>query len=131
MSLAVKTAIVVVAGLVLAGCAGTGNQALRAETEQSVATKLEEGKTTKAEVRNQFGSPAKTEFTDGGLEVWRYEFTNVSADAVSYIPIVNLFGNSASGVKKELVVLFNEENIVRRYSMSESDVAHRTGVFKN
>lgn len=82
-------------------------------------------------MRRIFGSPSKTEFTDGGLEMWRYEFTNVSADAVSYIPIVNLFGNSASGIKKELVVLFNDAGVVRRYSMSESDVTHRTGLFNN
>lgn len=131
MRFVVRTVAVITAGLILAGCAGTGNQALRAETERSVATKLEEGKTTKAEVRSLFGSPAKTEFTDGGLEMWRYEFTNVSADAVSFIPIVNLFGNSASGVKKELVVLFDETSVVRRYSMSESDVTHRTGLFNN
>lgn len=131
MQIVVKTAAAVAVGVMLVGCAGTGNQALRAETEQSVSAKITEGKTTKAEVRSLFGSPAKTEFTDGGLEVWRYAFTNVSADAVSYIPIVNLFGNSASGVKKELVVLFDESDLVRRYSMSESDVTHRTGLFNN
>jgi len=78
-----------------------------------------------------FGSPLKTSFTDGGLEVATYEFTNVSADAISYIPIVNLFGASASGKKKELVVLFDKSGVVQRYSMSESDVKQKTGLFNN
>jgi len=132
MYLNVKNVAVIAASLaVLAGCAGTGNKALRAETEQSVSTKIFEGKTTKSEIKQAFGSPAKTEFTDGGLEVWHYEFVNVSSDAVSFIPIVNLFGTSASGTKKELVVLFDETNTVKKYSMSESDVQQKTGIFNN
>ena len=94
-----------------------------------MSQKIVEGKTTKAEVRSMFGSPLKTTFTDGGLEVWNYEFSNVSLDAMSFVPIVNLFGASASGKKKELVVMFDIKNIVKRYSMSESDVTQKTGLF--
>lgn len=117
--------------LVLAGCAGVGSETLRSESEASVATKIVEGKTTKEQVRTMFGSPLKTEFTDNGLEVWRYEFSKMSADAVNFIPIVNLFGSSASGKKKELVVLFDSSNVVKRYSMSESNVSQKTGLFNN
>lgn len=115
--------------LSLAGCANSGNQSLKKETEQSVKTKITEGKSTKSEVKSVFGSPAETTFTDGGKEIWKYVFADVSADAVSYIPIVNLFGSSASGTKKELVVMFNGE-IVERYSMSESDHSTKTGLFR-
>src|SRR3546814_13795387 len=97
-----------------------GNERLRSESEATVASKITEGKSTKDDVRSLFGSPNKTSFTDSGLEIWNYEFSKVSADAVSYIPIVNWFGSSASGTKKELVVLFDEKNLVQRYSMSES-----------
>lgn len=117
--------------LILAGCASAGNQTLKAESEGSVSEKLKEGQTTKQEVRNLFGSPSTTDFTDGGLEVWKYELVDVSADAVSYIPIVNLFGSSASGTKKELVVLFDSEDIIKRFSMSESDHEVKSGVFNN
>ncbi|WP_272693972.1 hypothetical protein [Providencia sp. PROV036] len=115
--------------LSLAGCANSGNQSLKKETEQSVKAKITEGKSTKSEVKSVFGSPAETTFTDGGKEIWKYVFADVSADAVSYIPIVNLFGSSASGTKKELVVMFNGE-IVERYSMSESDHSTKTGLFR-
>jgi outer membrane protein assembly factor BamE (lipoprotein component of BamABCDE complex) len=126
-----KKLAVFAAVLVLAGCAGTGNDSLRSESEATVSTKIVEGKTTKDEIRNLFGSPAKTDFTDGGLEIWRYEFTKVSGDAVDFVPVVNLFGSSASGKKKELVVMFDTSNIVKRYSMSVSDVSHKTGLFNN
>lgn len=78
-----------------------------------------------------FGSPTKTTFTDGGLEIWNYDFTNVSKDAISYIPIVSAFGGSASGKKKELVVMYDSADIVKRFSMSEADVKHKTGLFNN
>ena len=126
-----KKIILVLFAFALSGCASVGNEKLRAESESTVAQKIVEGKTTKAEIRTMFGSPLKTSFTDGGLEIWNFEFTKVSADAVSYIPLVGLFGGSASGKKKELVLMFDQNSIVKRFSMSESDVTHKTGIFNN
>lgn len=125
----VVAAAIAAGAVMLTGCAGTGNDSLRAETEATVSTKIVEGKTTKNEIRGMFGSPMKTEFTDGGLEIWHYELTKVHGDAVNYIPIINLFGSSASGKNKELVVLFDPNNVVKRYSMSESAVSQKTGIF--
>lgn len=122
---------ILAAVLVVSGCASVGNETLRAESESTVKGKMVEGKTTKAEVKSMFGSPMKTTFTDGGLEVWTYEFSKVSADAVSFIPIVNLFGATASGTKKELVAMFETNGVLKRYAMSESDVKQKTGVFNN
>ena len=114
--------------LALGGCASVGNQALKSESETSVHAKITEGKSTKDEVKAIFGAPMKTSFTDGGLEIWNYEFTNVSADAISYVPIVNLFAHSASGTKKELVVMFNKSGVVERYAMNESAVSMKSGL---
>lgn len=126
-----KIAPVLLVAALATGCASVGNEQLRNETETSIKGKIIEGRTTKSQIRATFGSPLKTTFTDGGLEVATYEFTNVSADAISYVPIVNLFGASASGKKKELVVLFDKSGVVQRYSMSESDVTQKTGLFNN
>ncbi len=115
----------------LAGCASAGNESLRAESETSVQQKIVEGKTTKAEVKAMFGSPAQTSFTDGGLEIWNYELSKVKADGVNYIPLVGLFGSSASGTKKTLVILFDNANLVKKFTMSESPVSIKTGVFNN
>ena len=115
----------------LIGCASVGNETLRQESETSIQGKIVEGKTTKAQVREIFGSPLKASFTDSGLEVWNYEFSNVSADAISYVPIVNLFGASASGTKNELVVLFDKSSVVQRFTMNESQVKNKTGLFNN
>jgi len=122
---------IVASSILATGCASVGNESLRKESEASVAQKIVQGKTTKNEIRGMFGSPTKTTFTDGGLEIWNYDFSNVSADAISYVPIVNLFGASASGKKKELVVMYDQADVVKRFSMSESDVTQKTGLFNN
>jgi hypothetical protein len=113
--------------LLVTGCASIGNESLRKESESTVAQKIIEGKTSKAEIRSMFDSPISISFTEGGLEIWKYELSKMSADGVSYIPVVSLFGTSSSGTKKELTVLFDEKGIVKRYSMNESPVQVKTG----
>lgn len=114
--------------LFVVACASSGNRVLKAESEESLATKITQGTTTKNEVRSMFGSPLKTTFTDGGLEIWTYQFDDVSSDAVNFVPVVNLFTSSYSGTRKELVVLFDDNDVVKKYSMSESDVKTKGGV---
>ena len=116
--------------LLVTGCASIGNESLREESELSVPQKIFEGKTSKDEIRSMFGSPISTSFTDSGFEIWKYELSKMSVDAVSYIPVVNLFGTSSSGTKKELTVLFDEKGIVKRYSMIESPIQVKTGLYQ-
>ena len=129
MNLYIKS-MVVIAGLgLLAGCASSGNEALRHENSQTISQKVIEGKTTASEVKGMFGEPTSTSFTGNGLEIWKYDFEKVTADAISYIPVVNAFGGTASGTKKELTILFNEQMVVKKVKMSEAAVKHKTGLF--
>ncbi|MEQ6887238.1 hypothetical protein ABE957_00920 [Halomonas sp. CS7] len=125
-----RNALIALSLLLLAGCASSGNQSLRDQDEATVSRVITEGVTTQTQVRDTFGSPMETSFTDGGMEIWEYSLSEVSADAINFVPVINLFGSSASGQKKELTILFNEEDVVRRYSMTSSDVSHKTGLFR-
>ena len=117
--------------LFIFGCAtgSGGNQTLKNESESSVTAKIINGVTTQSEIKAMFGSPYETTYTDGGLEIWKYRLDDMRADAINYVPIVNWFGTSFSGTRKELVVLFDEDGTVKRNSMSESDVQNKTGMF--
>lgn len=121
--------LITICTIILSGCASSGNHSLRNETEATVQTKIIEDKTTKSEIRKAFGSPNETSFTDNGKEIWKYLLVDASADGVNYIPIVNMFGSSVSGTRKELVILFDGD-IVKKFSMSESAHSVRTGVFR-
>jgi len=115
---------------VAVGCAtqSGGNQTLKNETESSVTTKIINNVTTQAEIRAMFGSPYETTFTDGSMEIWKFRLDDLRADAINYVPIVNWFGSSYSGTRKELVLLFNDDGTVKRNSMSESDVQNKSGL---
>jgi hypothetical protein len=119
-----------VAVLILSGCASSGNQTLKDETEFTVSAKVVEGETTAAEIKAMFGSPYETTYTDSGLLIWKFRLDDLKSDAINYIPIVNWFGSSVSGTRKELVVLFDENDVVRRSNMSESEVKSKTGILK-
>ena len=112
------------------GCAGVGNETLKNQNSATVAKRIVDGKTTQAQIRKMFGDPAKTSFTDNGLLIWTYSYADMHANAVDYIPIASWFGSSSSGKKKELVILFNKQNVVERYSMSSSNVSVKTGIYK-
>ncbi|SIO08173.1 hypothetical protein [Vannielia litorea] len=115
--------------LALAGCDSTGNQGISQETEESVQTKLTEGVTTQAEVRQMFGAPGNVSFSSGGHDIWSYDYSEMKQSALNYIPYVNQLGSSAKGTRKQLVILFNARKVVRRYTLMESEVVERSGLF--
>jgi len=119
--------------LILASCAtgSGGNQTLKNESESSVTTKIINNVTTQSEIKAMFGSPYETTYTDGGMEIWKFRLDDMRADAINYVPIVNWFGTSFTGTRKELVILFNDDGTVKRNSMSESDVQNKTGMYNN
>ncbi|MDA4645798.1 hypothetical protein [Enterobacter hormaechei] len=110
----------------VAGCASSGNQQLKNETETSVQSKIQEGKTTKAEVKSLFGSPDAVSYTDGGNEIWKYAFANVKVNGTTFIPFYGLFHNGTNGTKKELTILFKEDK-VQKYTMAESAINTKSG----
>ncbi len=127
--LAICLATSAVALLLLTGCETSGNQGISQETEETVQTKLTEGVTTQAEVRQMFGAPGNISFTSGGHDIWSYDYAEMKQSALNYIPYLNQLGSSAKGTRKQLVILFNARKVVRRYALMESEVIERTGLF--
>lgn len=121
-----KIALAVALAVTLTGCASSGNQKLKSETETSVQSKIQEGKTTKAEVKTLFGSPDAVSYTDGGNEIWKYSFAKVKVNGTSFIPFYGLFHNGTNGTKKELTILF-KDNTVQKFTMAESAINTKSG----
>ena len=116
------------AALALAGCASSGNRVLKDETQASVQQKIVEGTSTKDDVKADFGAPMSISFTDGGAEIWQYDFEKVRYDAISYIPIVGALARSATGTRKELAIMFDRNDVVQRVSLTEAAVQKRDGL---
>ena len=125
-----KIIVLFCALFLVAGCASTGNKVLKDETASGVAQKIIKGQTTKDQVRAIYGDPMSTSFTDSGKEIWRYEFVKTHAKATNFIPLVSMFNSGAKGTKKELVVMFDDNGVVKNFSMSSSKVDTDTSLFQ-
>ncbi|WLE64118.1 outer membrane protein assembly factor BamE (plasmid) [Burkholderia plantarii] len=130
MKFAKKTLLITTIGVavLLAGCATTGNERLEATSQSSVRAQIQEGKTTKQDVQDTFGSPNKTTFTDSGLEIWTYELAHATPHAINFVPIVGAFAHGADVRKKTLTVLFDDNGTVKKYTFAETTDVAKGGI---
>ncbi|WP_051516909.1 hypothetical protein [Herbaspirillum sp. RV1423] len=117
------------AASLLAGCASTGNQALANVDQTSVDQHLIKGKSTKADVLAYLGaanSVTTNNSTPAG-ETWMYMYASSQAKGATFIPVVGLFAGGATGNSKVLMVFFDAQGIVSRYTFSSSNNDTRLG----
>ena len=112
----------------LAGCASVGNESIADASSESVSASLIKGKTHQERVREMYGDPAKTSFTDSGNEIWEYNFSRMMSKPTNFIPYVNLIHSGAEGDKKSLVIFFNKAKVVQQYTLSTSKVDASSGL---
>jgi hypothetical protein len=119
--------------MVISGCANSGNKSVEDATPESVGAVLKVGETTKQEVEAIFGPPIETTYTDGGLLIWTYRYDDTSALTVetvgSVLLTLGLAGAKSEGTRNELVILFDENDVIKRYNMSNSPIETGTGIF--
>ena len=104
-----------IAPFVLAGCAATGNGAVRTLTQERAAQAIVVGTSTRADIAAAFGAASVTTFANG-YELWLYQVGY--AKAVDSVPYVNLVVNSVDN-KRELSILFDRNGVVKKYQLME------------
>src|SRR5450631_4168666 len=113
-------AALVTAALVTTGCASGGNEVLRSQDANAVDLNIIDGKTTRSEVERIYGPPNATSFANAQTDIWIYCWARSTAKAENFIPYVGAFVGGRDVQTKELVILFNEQNVVVRHSMRDS-----------
>ncbi|MGK3138684.1 hypothetical protein ACCX84_23175 [Pantoea trifolii] len=114
--------------IVLSGCASTaGNQSIKNETQQSIASKIFKGRTTEAEVLSIYAEPTSKTSVDSNKEMWLYSLVNSKMTAATYIPIVGLFSNGTDMKTKSLSILF-ENGKVATWTLSEGNNSVHNGL---
>src|SRR5262245_33627259 len=106
----------------LAGCASVGNTSIADASADTVSQQISKGRTTQAQVRQLYGDPMKTSFTDSGNESWEYEFSRLRSKPTNFVPYVNLVYSGSEGDKKSLVILFDKRKVIQQYTISTSQV---------
>lgn len=114
--------------VILSGCASTaGNQSIKNETQQSIASKIIKGKTTVAEIRSLYGEPASKNSVDNNEENWLYSLVDSKMTAATYIPIVGLFSNGTEMKTKTLSIIFKNGRVAT-WSLSEGNNSVHNGL---
>lgn len=113
--------------IVLSGCASTaGNQSIKNETQQSIASKIIKGRTTKQDILQQFGEPTRKTTIGTDEDMWSYSIMNSDMSAMSYIPIVGLFSNGTDMKSKNMTITFAGDK-VENWSFNESNDSVQNG----
>jgi len=114
--------------IVLSGCASTaGNQSIKNETQQSIASKIIKGRTTKQDISREFGDPTRKTTVDTNQDMWFYSIMNSNMSVMSYIPIVGIFSNGTDMKSKALTVTFQGDKVAN-WTFSESNDTVHTGL---
>ncbi|MDD3450944.1 outer membrane protein assembly factor BamE [Sulfurimonas sp.] len=121
-----------VATLILgSGCAvKTGNETLGAIEKSEIDTKIVKGKSTKQDVKTLLGDPDKTDFDNNSLEKWTYLHTRKDAKFVNYVPVANWFVAGTNDTTKSLVIVFEENGIVKNFITSDAKGETKGGLFQ-
>ena len=64
-----------------------------------------------------------------GQEILKYEFTRYTPKLRNFIPY-NFFSHGQNGKKKEVVILLDDNGIVKKLVMNEANVERRFGIIE-
>jgi hypothetical protein len=119
--------------VLVTNCASVGNESLVGQKPEQVNSAIVKGKTTITEVKDIYGDPFETSFTATGTLIYKYRYDDTSVmnakTVASVLFTYGLAGKKMEGTRLELVVLFDENNVVKNYNFSTSDINGGTGVF--
>ena len=130
-----KFSLLVVLGftILITGCANSGNKSVKGVSQTQVEQVIVIGETTKQNIQTVFGAPLETTYTDSGLLIWKYQYDDTSMlnleTVASVYLTLGLAGTKSKGTRNELVVLFDENDIVKKFNMSNSPIETGTGIF--
>ena len=110
----------IVAALAIAlsttGCGTVGNGRLVQLDAVEARTLLVPGTTTQAEVRQALGDGEVVRFSSG-TQIWHYVYREGLAKGWDDVPYIGLITSRLDRPTKELVILFDEAGVLRRWSL--------------
>jgi len=105
--------------LVAAGCSTVGNGRLLELEPDSAAALLVPGTTTQAQAREALGQGTVVRF-GSGWETWHYVHRQGVPKGWDDVPYLNLIAARVGGDEKELVLLFDDAGVLRRWSLQHN-----------
>lgn len=110
--------------LSLTGCINSGNQSVAKLNDDSCVQKLiTNGKTTKEQVLASFGKPQEMDYSENGSVKFTYRHIRSTYKASSFVPIVGIFKSGTNDTHRQLVVVFDKNDVVEKhlFNISKSE----------
>ncbi|WP_298016678.1 hypothetical protein [uncultured Castellaniella sp.] len=111
------------AALALAGCASSG-----VKVSDDQLSQFHEGQTTKQEVIAALGQPTTTMRNMDGTTTLMYSYVESRARPSTFIPIVGAFVGGADTRSNMVMMMFDHQDILSRYTSSSSQTGTSTGL---
>ncbi|HEX4509973.1 MAG TPA: hypothetical protein VH328_07845 [Burkholderiaceae bacterium] len=99
----------------ISGCATVGNGAIARLDPNAAQALLVPGKTTEDDVRLALGTGDVIQF-DSGVQTWHYLYREGLSAGWDAVPYINLIAEHMHSPTKELVLLFDTNGTLRRWS---------------
>ena len=112
--------LAVAAMAVCTGCSTVGNGRLVRLDEPAARSLLATGTTTRSDVLQDFGQGTIVHFRSG-WETWQYQYRECIAKGWDQVPYIGLITSRLARPTKELIVLFDDRGVVRRWSLQQFD----------
>jgi len=113
-------------GLCAAGCSTVGNGRLVQLDAPQARRLLVPGRTSREDVRQTFGQGTVIRF-QSGFETWHYLYREGIAPGWDEVPYIGLITSRLDRPTKELLLLFDADGILKRWSLQEFRAAAPRG----
>ena len=112
----ITTILIVTLLLLVAGCASSGRK-----MDMSKMQDIRKGETTRAELTQWFGSPQYVGLDAEGRSTAQWMYVHVANQGQNFIPVVGAFTMGFDQQMQQLIVTFDENNVVHNFTFNQSD----------
>ena len=114
---------IIILTTILAGCATVGK---KIDTGQ--IQKIEKGSTTRSDIISMIGPPSGVAFNADREKTATWHYTKVKNQAQNFIPIVGIIAHGMDMHHKTLVVIFDNNDIVKDFTYTDYNDEVRSGL---
>lgn len=90
---------------------------------------IQRGHTTRSELVAMFGAPTSVGIQEDGKTRAIWVYSEARNTPQNFIPVVGLVAGKMETRTQQLVVVFNDYDVVESFTFNESDEPIKTGVF--
>jgi outer membrane protein assembly factor BamE (lipoprotein component of BamABCDE complex) len=99
--------------LVISACVSAGTKAIN---DADVVSRIEVGKSTRADVTACLGCPLTASYGDQEEETWHYTWITAAPTATAFVPVIKAVTSSLDETTRELAVTFSRDGTVKSLS---------------